>query len=181
VKIYTRTGDGGKTSLIGEKNVSKGSQRVVSYGTIDELNSFIGLAMAFMVGEQFLDIVRDLHDLQNLLFDCGSDLATAKEAMTTSRIKQQQLDWLERQIDCYAKELPELKNFILPSGSQAAAYLHVARTIARRAEREIVRLLEKEAVYPQVVMFINRLSDYLFTLARYVNLLDGKLEREYRG
>jgi len=178
MKIYTRTGDKGMTRLIGGKEVYKHAQRVKAYGTMDELNGFVGLAISESV--DFKSIVEEFYYIQQLLFDCGADLATSEEAMDEGRIKQCHVDWLEKKIDYYTSLLPPLKSFILPGGSKAASYLHVARTIARRVEREVVELLEHEVVYPHVLPFINRLSDYLFTMARYMNIVDEVEEHQYK-
>ena len=165
------------TRLIGCKEVHKHSQRVEAYGALDEANSFIGLALVKGVSAQ--SIIDELNRIQHLLFDCGADLATPAEMMTKGRINQLHVDWLEEKIDHYTSLLPPLKHFILPGGSAGAAYLHVARTVARRAERQVVRLAADEAVYPHVLPFVNRLSDYLFTMARYLNVLDGVYEHKY--
>jgi len=179
MKIYTRTGDKGMTHLIGCKEVHKHSQRIEAYGTLDEVNSFIGLALATDLN--LGSLVEELHRIQHLLFDCGADLATPVEAMTEGRINQLHVDWLEEKIDHYTSLLPPLKHFILPGGGASAAYLHVARTVARRAEREVMRLSAEEAVYPHVLPFVNRLSDYLFTMARYMNMVAGVDEHKYEA
>ena len=177
IKIYTRGGDKGQTHLLGGERIHKHSQRVISYGMIDEVNSFIGLAIAEINNE--MAILADLHQLQNLLFDCGADLATPEKAMKKSRIKQLHIDWLEEKIDQYIALLSPIRHFILPGGSKAAAQLHVARTVTRRAEREIIAVLDHETIYPTVLPFVNRLSDYLFVLARYMNQVDGVKEHQY--
>ncbi|MCL2559889.1 MAG: cob(I)yrinic acid a,c-diamide adenosyltransferase [Turicibacter sp.] len=179
MKIYTRGGDKGKTQLIGCKEVHKHSQRIEAYGTLDEVNSFIGLALANGLSTEAM--MDELHRIQHLLFDCGTDLATPPEAMTEGRVQQQHVDWLEERIDHYTSVLPPLQSFILPGGSTGAAHLHVARTVARRAEREVMRLSATEAVYPDTMSFINRLSDYLFVAARFINLEDGKEEYVYQS
>lgn len=178
MKVYTRTGDKGMTHLIGCKEVHKHSQRIEAYGTLDEVNSFIGLALA--KGENSQSLANEFNQIQHFLFDCGADLATPVEAMTIGRINQQHVNWLEEKIDYYTSLLPPLKHFILPGGSTGAAYLHVARTVARRAEREVMRLSATESVYPHVLPFVNRLSDYLFTMARYINMVDEVDEHQYK-
>ena len=177
MKIYTRFGDKGMTHLIGCKEVHKHSQRIEAYGTLDEVNSFIGLALASDLNSQ--SITDEFSRIQRLLFDCGADLATPPEAMTKGRITQLHVEWLEDRIDHYTSLLLPLNHFILPGGSAGAAYLHVARAIVRRAEREVMRLSALEDVYPHVMPFLNRLSDYLFTIARYVNMASGVDERKY--
>ena len=177
MKIYTRSGDKGMTHLVGCKEVHKHSQRIEAYGTLDEVNSFIGLALANDLNSQ--SIMVEFNRVQHLLFDCGADLATPAEAMTEGRINQLHVDWLEEKIDHYTSLLPPLNHFILPGGSVGAAYLHVARATARRAEREVMRLSAEEDVYPHVLPFVNRLSDYLFTMARYINMVCGVNECMY--
>jgi len=180
MKIYTRTSDRGRTRLIDGTEVFKHSDRIKAYGTIDELNSFIGLTVSESTGPY--EIAEELRYIQRLLFDCGADLATPKSIRTANegRIKQCDVEWLEEKIDYYTQLLPPLKSFVLPGGSKAASYLHVARTIARRGEREVVEVLENEIVPPHVLPFINRLSDYLFTMARYMNIVDGVEEHQYK-
>ena len=177
MKIYSRFGDKGMTHLIGCKEVHKHSQRIEAYGTLDEVNSFIGLALANDLGSQ--SIAAELIRVQNMLFDCGADLATPAQVRLEGLIKQSHVDWLEERIDHYTTMLPRLKHFILPGGSAGAAYLHVARTVARRAEREVMRLSANEEVYPHVMPFVNRLSDYLFTIARYMNVMAEVDECKY--
>ena len=178
MKIYTRGGDKGMTHLIGCKEVHKHSQRIEAYGTLDEVNSFIGLALAKDLNPQ--SIVDELNRIQHLLFDCGTDLATPVQAMTEGRINQLHVDWLEERIDHYTSLLSPLKHFILPGGSTGAAYLHVARAVTRRAEREVMRTSAQEAVYPHTMPFVNRLSDYLFVVARFINFEDGVEEHIYK-
>ena len=164
--IYTGTGDKGTTSLVGGQRVSKASERIESYGTIDELNSFIGLLMTAMeVGPdtEFLSFV------QHKLFNIGSYLATDQETteiQVPSRVSEESVERMEREIDRIDGELPKMKAFILPGGCRSAALAHVCRTVCRRAEREIYRLAETAPVEDLVLKFINRLSDYLFVLAR---------------
>ena len=179
MKIYTRGGDKGMTHLIGCKEVHKHSQRIEAYGTLDEVNSFIGLALA--KDSNFGNMADELNRIQHLLFDCGTDLATPPEAMDEGRINQLHVDWLEERIDHYTSILPPLKNFILPGGGIGSAHLHVARAVARRAEREIMRLSATEAVYPHTLSFINRLSDYLFVAARFINIENGTQEHIYQS
>ena len=164
--IYTGTGDKGTTSLVGGQRVSKASERIESYGTIDELNSFIGLLMTAMKegpDTEFLSFV------QHKLFNIGSYLATDQETteiQVPSRVSEESVERMEREIDRIDGELPKMKAFILPGGCRSAALAHVCRTVCRRAEREIYRLAETAPVEDLVLKFINRLSDYLFVLAR---------------
>ena len=179
MKIYTRNGDKGMTHLIGCKEVHKHSQRIEAYGSLDEVNSLIGVVLS--CGSKSDSIDDDFNKIQHLLFDCGADLATPPEAMTEGRITETHVDWLEQRIDHYTSQVPSLKNFILPGGSLKAAYLHVARSVARRAEREVMRLSAQEDIYPQVMPFVNRLSDFLFAVARFINHEDGTKEHIYEA
>lgn len=178
MKLYTRTGDQGQTSLIGGR-VSKDDIRVESYGTIDELNSFIGLAAAELENETMTEIRDELFKIQHELFDCGADLANVsknKEYM----LKEEDVEFLERRIDAYVLEAPPLERFILPGGSKPSAYMHTARTIARRAERQIVRLMANEEIPPVTLKYMNRLSDYLFAAARVINFRLHVKDVEYK-
>ncbi len=178
MKIYTRTGDKGKTSFIGGR-VDKDHVRVQAYGTIDEANSFVGQAIAELDPNAFQDIIKELEKIQHELFDCGSDLADATDKAEL-KVKQEMIDFLEERIDAYMDETPELKRFILPGGVKAAASIHIARTVVRRAEREVVSLAKSEDhVPPLVQMYLNRLSDYFFALARVINFRSGKKDVEY--
>ncbi len=172
IKIYTKTGDKGKTSLYGGDRVSKNHPRLNAYGTVDELNSQIGLAAAFIKDAELKKI---LAGLQNDLFDLGGDLATPLEniKLKVNRIDSAYVEGLEKLIDKFNEALPELKVFILPGGGAAAGQLHVARTICRRAEREAVSLSENFDINEKVVVYLNRLSDLLFVLARYANFLEN--------
>jgi len=169
-KIYTKTGDNGTTALFGGTRVSKHSIRIETYGTVDELNATIGLALT----EENVPsaIQTTLLQLSSLLFSVGADLATPlhpEPKYPIPRIDESHSIWLEQFIDQYDEELEPLKNFILPGGTKAAAYLHLARTVCRRAERLAVYLSEQEDIGDAIIPFLNRLSDYLFTAARYVN------------
>jgi cob(I)alamin adenosyltransferase len=160
-KIYTRTGDKGDTGLVGGERVSKDSPRLWACGTVDELNSALGVARAFKVDRK---TDAKLAAIQNDLFDLGAELAGAP-----GMVRQEQIDALEKWMDACNAELGSLQEFILPGGALAAAQLHVARTICRRAERLCVRLAGKEEIGPLVIPYLNRLSDALFVLARWVN------------
>ena len=168
-RIYTRGGDGGQTSLGDGARVAKHDPRVVAYGTVDETNATIGLARLHAEGP--LDAM--LGRIQNDLFDLGADLCRPEgedeKARGALRISAAQVTRLEAEIDAVNGKLAELTSFVLPGGTPAAAYLHLARTVSRRAEREITALSEAEAVNPEAVRYINRLSDLLFVLARHAN------------
>ncbi|MDV2683407.1 cob(I)yrinic acid a,c-diamide adenosyltransferase [Alkalihalophilus lindianensis] len=169
MKLYTRTGDEGKTSVIGGR-LSKDDIRVEAYGTTDELNSFVGQAVTQLDKELFSDILAELEKIQHELFDCGGDLAMLKVSEERPyKAKQDIVDFLEERIDVYIKEAPELERFILPGGSAAAATLHVCRTVTRRAERLVTKLHQQAQTNPIVLKYLNRLSDYFFAIARVVN------------
>jgi cob(I)alamin adenosyltransferase len=170
VKIYTRTGDDGETGLWGGLRVPKDAPRVQAYGTVDECNAAIGVARAAGVGAE-LDAL--LARVQNDLFIVGADLATPGEAANIPRIDQEAVQALEQAIDELEARLEPLRQFILPGGSLSAAYLHLARTICRRAERRVVALSHNEPVNPQVAVYLNRLSDLLFVAARFANANAG--------
>ena len=172
MKIYTTTGDQGDTSLFGGRRVPKDALRIEAYGTVDELNSALGVARAWKPSNEVNEI---LGKLQNDLFILGADLAAPGEKRTGSveRIQQEHITSIERVIDSVEEHLKPLSSFIVPGGSHVAAQLHLARTICRRAERFVVRLSREERIEPSCVVFLNRLSDLLFVLARYANQLDG--------
>lgn len=180
-KVYTRTGDAGRTRLAGGQEVSKDSLRVEAYGTVDELNASVGLARA-MNGEadraSAKQLEQDLRWVQNKLFDLGGILATAPGQVFKNMpaIKAQDAARLERMIDRCQKELPPLKEFILPGGGKVSAALHQARTICRRAERICVRLAREETLDAEIIKFLNRLSDALFVWARWVAKTQGEPE-----
>jgi cob(I)alamin adenosyltransferase len=171
-KIYTRTGDKGNTGLVGGKRVSKDSPRIWAYGTVDELNSVIGLARAFN-SERKLDAV--LAHVQNELFNLGAELATLPEDLRAGmpRVSRKEIAALEQLMDKLNAKLGPLKEFILPGGSKTAATLHQARTICRRAERFCVRLAREEQIGEFVVPYLNRLGDALFVMARWANKKQG--------
>lgn len=169
MKIYTKTGDKGQTSIIGGR-VSKDDLRVEAYGTVDELNSFIGKAVTELQVDVFKDIIQDLVTIQHELFDGGTDLANVMKERHY-KLQVASVEQLEKRIDALTEEAPPLQKFILPGGSPAAATVHIARTIARRAERHIVSLIKEQQndISPVVLQYINRLSDYLFAAARVIN------------
>lgn len=166
-KIYTRTGDDGKTGLADGSRIDKDHIRVTAYGAVDEANSAIGLARNHVDKTTLKAISR----IQNDLFDLGADLSTPEGTNEeyALRIVPDQVTWLENQIDALNENLAPLTSFILPGGSDAAAVLHLARTITRRAERLAVTLSKQEEINPEALKYLNRLSDYLFVLARAVN------------
>lgn len=172
MQIYTRTGDHGTTRIIGGRSVHKDSQQVEAYGTVDELNSIIGMIVA--LEETPNDMKEELMLIQHYLFDCGNDLATPeKHDKYPYRTNADLVTWLESRIDEYAPIPPTVESFILPGGTQLAAQLHFARTVTRRAERRIVSLQQVQTINQHVLKFINRLSDYFFALARVANSQAG--------
>ncbi len=179
-KVYTRVGDGGDTYLGGGQKVPKESLRVDAYGTVDELNSSLGVALA--QGLDF-ELVRVLSRAQNDLFHLGSDLCVLEEDKKKFKIPQvekRHVDALEQEIDKLQEHLKPLEEFILPGGTPGAAQLHVARTICRRAERLVVALGRKEAIGAFAVMYLNRFSDYLFVAARHENRVKGRADVEWQ-
>ena len=168
-KIYTRTGDDGTTGLVDGSRAPKHSARIEAIGAVDEANSALGFAAAAIEGEARADIAR----LQNDMFDLGADLATPGEDFTPSemtlRIAPAQAQWLEGRIDAATERLAPLTSFVLPGGSEGAARVHLARAAVRRAERAMTALGSQEPVNPAALAFVNRLSDYLFQLARLLN------------
>lgn len=164
-RIYTKTGDDGSTGLADGSRVSKHDPRIESYGTVDELNSLLGLAAR--CGQQEPALASVLARIQNDLFDLGADLATPGEEGL--RITHGQVVALERDIDQLNADLQPLESFVLPGGSELSAWLHVARTVCRRAERSIVMLTGETSLNPQVLPYVNRLSDLLFVMARWAN------------
>lgn len=178
MRIYTRTGDQGQTSIIGGR-VDKDDIRVQAYGTVDEANCFVGQAMAELDPELFGDILEDLEKIQHELFDCGGDLAN-KSQKRSFKLQQEMIDYLEMKIDEYIESTPELERFILPGGTKAAASIHIARTVTRRAERLVVSFAKEDATCPPLAReYLNRLSDYFFALARVINHRSGKKDVEY--
>jgi len=170
MKIYTKTGDKGETGLFGGERVSKDSPRISAYGTIDELNSFIGYTITEIKDQSVKD---NLLKIQNYLFTIGSDLATPETSKNTKlniqRTPKLFYEEIEKMIDHYEEQLEELRNFILPGGSKSAALLHVCRTICRRTEREVVALKNSVTIGENIIIFLNRLSDLLFVLSRFEN------------
>ena len=172
-RVYTRKGDDGTTGLGGGQRVGKDSLRIEAYGTVDELNSVIGTAIA---SELDASLARELATIQNDLFHLGSDLCILeedKEEISVPRIEARHVEPLERLMDRLTAELGPLENFILPGGSTGATQLHVARTVCRRAERLLVALSRKEPIGSHTVQYLNRLSDALFVMARFENKRKG--------
>jgi len=169
-KIYTRTGDGGSAGLVDGSRVSKASLRMVSIGEVDEANAAIGVALAALRSGALADRLRAI---QNDLFDLGADIATPESVDCALRIVDTQVERLEREIDAMNADLEPLSSFILPGGSPAVAALHLARTIARRAERAAVALHESEPLNPHLLAYLNRLSDHLFVAARHLAASEG--------
>lgn len=178
MRLYTRTGDKGKTSIIGGR-VDKDDIRVEAYGTVDEVNCFVGQVMTELDGEVFKDVLADLEKIQHELFDCGGDLANISDKIEY-KLQNVAIDYLETKIDEYIQEAPELERFILPGGTKPAASIHIARTVTRRAERLVVSLMKADEKTPELALkYLNRLSDYFFALARVVNFRLNVKDVEY--
>jgi cob(I)alamin adenosyltransferase len=182
-RVYTRTGDKGETGLVGGKRVPKDSERIAAYGTIDELNSVVGLARTFndekinvSDAHRFLDVI--LRQIQDELFDLGSELATPPDFFQEGmyRVGEREVKKIEQLIDECQKELEPLKSFVLPGGGKIGAYLHQCRTVCRRAEREILRLSRVEELSEWPLKYVNRLSDLFFVLSRWISKQTGEGE-----
>ena len=176
-RIYTRGGDAGETSLGDGSRVSKLDPRIASYGAVDELNAAVGVVLAGECPDEIHEVLRRV---QNELFDVGADLAVPWEVEGRLRVEQALVDRLEDDCDRFNAELPELKSFVLPGGTEAAARLHVARTICRRVEREVLAASREVELDPLVLVYLNRLSDLLFILARAANAGAGREEPLWR-
>ena len=172
-EIYTRGGDAGETSLGDGSRVSKLDGRIEAFGTVDELNAAIGVVLAGDVPDQLRPV---LARVQNELFDLGADLSVPAAVEGRLRVEQSMVDRLERDCDRFNADLPELRSFVLPGGTEAAARLQVARTVCRRAERDALRAAATQELGPYVLVYLNRLSDLLFILARAANALAGAAE-----
>lgn len=176
-KVYTRGGDKGRTSLVGGQRVSKASTRLEAYGTIDELSAHLGLLAAWLPEGHEKQLVERI---QNNLFNVCTNLATDQSTTPlypSAHLADGEIALLEQEVDAIMHELPEAQGFILPGGTQEAAQAHVCRTVCRRAERRIVALAEEAIVSPEVQQYVNRLSDYLFVLAKKLNFIAGKSEK----
>jgi len=182
MKIYTKKGDKGQTSLFRGGKVPKHHLRVEVYGTLDELNSWIGYLSAINVDHL---LTEEIEKLQNEIFILSSDIATVQSAekkKQIDRISANEVEWMEKLIDKLEADLPPLKNFILPSGSPFGAGFHVARTICRRAERRLTELIENDSEVNEVALkYVNRLSDLFFVISRWVNLKSGSTETIWKG
>ena len=178
MKIYTKTGDRGETGLFGGPRVAKNHPRVEAYGDVDELNALLGVVRAEGVAPSIAHL---LAAIQNQLFDLGAELASPEpDRLGTRRIAAAHIASLESAIDSHEASLPPLKNFILPGGVRAAALLHLARTVCRRAERRVVTLSEQEPISAEIIIYLNRLSDLLFVLSRWANQAAGQTDVEWR-
>lgn len=180
-KVYTRTGDDGSTGLGGGQRVPKDSLRVAAYGTVDETSSHIGLALAAGLVDA---LAEPIQQIQNDLFHLGSDLCILEEDKVKFQVPQieaRHVEFLEQSMDHLSEDLRPLENFILPGGTLGAAALHVARTVCRRAEREVIALSRQESVGPFTARYLNRLSDTLFVMARYENFHRGEKDILWRS
>ncbi|MCX8071665.1 MAG: cob(I)yrinic acid a,c-diamide adenosyltransferase [Candidatus Binatia bacterium] len=181
-RVYTRTGDQGETALVGGKRVPKDTARIEAYGTLDELNAVLGIARTFNSETQPVPVRERveaiLKQLQNELFDLGSELATPPEAHHSEmfRVSEREVTALEKMLDSLQTDLEPLRSFILPGGGKVSAFLHQARTVCRRAERLVLRLSREEDIGPWPLRYLNRLSDLLFVLARWVAKQTGEPE-----
>lgn len=179
-KIYTKTGDDGTTGLVGGTRVKKFDARLEAYGTIDELNAAVGVIRSYDIPDTISSV---LIEIQNRLFNIGSRLASDKKGDKITEklsITEAHIAFLEKAIDEIEKDLPKLRQFILPGGDLASAYCHVARTVCRRAERRILAFADSGTIQPEIVKYINRLSDFLFVLARKMAAISGVHEEPWR-
>lgn len=180
-KVYTRSGDEGMTSLVGGQRVSKACVRLESYGTIDELSSHLGLLAALLPDGDDKEMI---FRIQNNLFNVCTNLATDQEQTPlypSAHLPEGAIASLEQEVDAIMKMLPEKQGFILPGGTQAAAQAHVCRTVCRRAERRIVELAATAKISPEVLQYVNRLSDYLFVLSKKLNFMAGCSEKIWKN
>ncbi|MCH2213855.1 MAG: cob(I)yrinic acid a,c-diamide adenosyltransferase [Flavobacteriales bacterium] len=180
MKIYTKTGDQGKTSLLGGSRVAKYHLRIESYGTVDELNTAVGMLRSMEISEE---ISKSLVEIQNKLFTIGSQLASepGEPKFPIPKLSEDDTVYLEEQIDAMDKELPPMRNFVLPGGNQTVAQAHVARCICRRAERIVLHLKDESEVPPEIPIYLNRLSDFLFVLSRKLSQDLGAKEIPWKG
>lgn len=166
-RVYTRSGDKGDTSLAGSQRVKKNDLRVCAYGAIDELNTLIGFTRESL-DANFSEVTALLEDLQHRFFDLGAEIATPLLADVRNPLKAKDIEEIEKFCDYYAKDLPELKSFVLPGGSEQSSRMHLVRVSARRAERELVDLMQTEEINPEALRFLNRVSDLFFILSRWI-------------
>lgn len=180
MKIYTKTGDKGMTSLFGGERVWKDHLIIDAYGSVDETNTFIGLALTEIRDE---DLTSTLRGIQSILFVVGSDLASplskTKDNQNIPRVTEKYIEEVEKQIDHFSNLLPPLKQFILPGGTKGAAFLHTARTVCRRAERKVISLAKTDEIGESISVYLNRLSDLLFVLARFANFVNKTPDIEW--
>ncbi len=179
-KVYTKTGDDGTTGLVGGNRVKKYDPRLEAYGTVDELNACIGVIRSYTIPDEIKTL---LIQIQNKLFNIGSRLASDEkgDALTANlAVKQEDIEVLEKEIDSLEENLPELRNFILPGGELSMAQCHMARTVCRRAERRIVEFAEQYPVQSEIVKYLNRLSDFLFVLARKLGNINSVEETAWK-
>jgi len=183
MKIYTKKGDSGETGLLGGARVRKTHPRIEAYGTLDELNCILGVAVALLKTGPIEGLGAELVRIQGEIFSLGAELATPAGRKTPSRlIDDSDIERLEKSLDTMDEELAPLSSFILPGGALLAAQIHIARTVTRRAERATLVITEQgEAIRPEVLKYLNRLSDYFFVFARFVNLRTGEDDVEWRG
>ena len=178
-RVYTRVGDDGKTALIGGDRVSKAHLRIDSYGTVDEFNAILGLVVTSFESDKMKERLEPvIQRIQNECFNLGCQLATPviDKQSSMPRIEQRHIDALEKEIDSFNEGLPELTSFVLPGGGKVSSFLHLARTVCRRAERQVVLLMQEEEVGEFVLEYLNRLSDLLFVLSRYTAFETGHKE-----
>lgn len=178
-KVYTKTGDSGMTSLVGGIRISKTDDRLEAYGTVDELNSFIGLLATEVSDDAILE---NLYRIQSNLFNVGTHLATDQSQTPlyeSAKLAEGEVEFVEWEIDKILSELPEKFGFVLPGGGRAGALAHVCRTICRRAERRTLALAKNATVGDEIIIFLNRLSDYFFVLAKKLNFIDGISEKTW--
>ena len=180
MKIYTKTGDKGSTSLLGGRRISKDDLRIEAYGTLDELNSHLGLLCSLKIPPE---LVTQFHQIQSYLFVLGAQLASDPQKTDVKKppLVPAQTLFLETQIDFMESHLKSLQFFILPGGNTASATAHICRTICRRAERRIISLQQNESVEPEIIIYVNRLSDYFFVMARYLCHLNNSDEVYWKG
>lgn len=178
-KVYTKTGDGGETSIVGGFRISKSDVRLEAYGTVDELNSNLGLLASMLPAGHDKDMVERI---QNNLFNVGTHLAIDQSRTplyNSGKLNAGEIELLEREIDAIIDILPEQKYFVLPGGCTEAAVAHVCRTVCRRSERRVAALAESATVSPEILQYLNRLSDFLFVFAKKINLMAGKDEKRW--
>ena len=171
MKIYTKTGDDGNTGLQGNFRISKSHPRIIAYGTVDEANAALGIVLSNILDKDISDV---LTEIQNDLFLIGADLSNPNLNDTKNRVSLELVQKLEQYIDKFEAELPPLTNFILPGGDAAAAHIHYVRTIVRRAETEVVQLIEKDEINSNCIKYLNRLSDLFFVMGRLINKRKNK-------